>query len=75
MELMTAFDSAIVAQMLEKDAFIQSEFGISAGLFPLTWQWDHATKDGSAATARHKMTMASAVLIREGSALKMLLPG
>lgn len=37
MELMTAFDSAIVAQILEKDAFIQSEFGISAGLFLLTW--------------------------------------
>lgn len=37
MELITAFDSAIVAQMLEKDAFLQSEFGISAGLPPLTW--------------------------------------
>jgi hypothetical protein len=32
MELMTAFDMAIVAQMLEKAVFRHSEFGIRAGL-------------------------------------------
>lgn len=37
MELITASDSATVVQTLEKDMFFQSELGISAGLFPLTW--------------------------------------
>jgi hypothetical protein len=32
MELMTALDMAIVAQMLEKAVFRHSEFGIRAGL-------------------------------------------
>lgn len=35
-ELITAFDSATVAQMLEKAVFFQSLLGISAGLSHLT---------------------------------------
>ena len=61
--------------MLEKAAFFQSELGISAGLFPLTWKCAQAMKDGSAVAPRHKIRILSTDLIREGLALNMLIPG
>lgn len=54
----------MVAQMLEKVAFIQSELGMSAGLPKRIWRWTHATNDGRATAQRHRSTMHSALLMR-----------
>lgn len=72
MEFSTALDIATIAQIVENDVFAHIEFGINAGLLRWVWRWTQATKDGSAAAARQRMTMLSGVLMREGLALKIL---
>ena len=75
MELRTALERATVAQTLEKDVFLHRAFGIRATLFRLTRWWEEMMKSGSAIAARQRMTMLSTDLMREGSALTILLSG
>lgn len=64
MELMTALDRAMVAQMLENAAFLHSELGMSAGLLTRTWRWTQATNAGRVTAQTQRMEMLSASLMR-----------